>query len=80
MAHIVRPTSRYSACLKFINEGGLELSFAFDDSAGAMNHLGRVSMALYNGEDLLKTDGVWDDVEFLKMLADHLGYELVKKA
>lgn len=78
--YINRPRSMNAACLKVVNDQGVELSFAFDDSAGAMHHLGRVSVATYVGDTPVKADRpIYSDEDFLRALAAHLGFEVTRK-
>ena len=80
-------------CLKVINSEGRELSVSFQDPlAGAVPMLDRVMMAGFTepveslekkGKDLeehltLKVDYASEE-DFLHALADHLGYDLVKR-
>lgn len=81
MIYIVRPYQKGHACLKVMNSRGEELSVSFDDSAGALHDLSRVSMARFNGpryhRDMIgQEEPVYSPYELLKALADHLGYEL----
>ena len=71
-------------CLKVMNEHGEELSYAFDDSAGAMPVFGRVSAVRFGGRNLETQLGEEKPIygfpeRFLEILADHLGYEVTKK-
>lgn len=78
--YVYRPFTLNAANLKVVNEEGVELSVAFDDSAGKMHHLGRVSMARFKGNKMLGEESpVYSDEDFLKALAEHLGYEVTKK-
>ena len=71
-----------SACLKFFNSDK-ELSIAFDDSCGAMQNLGRVSVAKFRrNSPAMESPEVFgpSDEEFLAILAEFLGfYPPVKK-
>ena len=78
-----------SACLKIVNDRGVELSVAFDDSCGCLPTLSRVSMATFV---LLTASGpkmeeqVGEEIyhvsaeDFLESLAKHLGYSVSKEA
>ncbi len=63
------------SCVKFYNEQDIELSFAADDSCGAM------SVAIFKGDDIVVDDHPFsgEAEEFLHLLAEHMGYELKKK-
>lgn len=71
------------ANLKIFNNSDEELSVSFDDSAGAMLHRSRVSMARFSGPKM--SDMIGEEKfhptaeEFLKMLAAHLGFDVVPK-
>lgn len=71
------------SCVKFVNENGIVLSFAGDDSCGvhkAENK--RMSVAVFNEkEEYVEDDRPFygEADEFLRLLAAHLGYEVVKK-
>lgn len=72
----IRPNQ---VCLKILNAAGEELSVAFDDSAGALKHLGRVSVARFKGDHTIEPDRpLWDAEDFLQELARHLGYQVTK--
>lgn len=80
--YLSRPFATNCACLKVLNERGEELSVAFDDSCGALKHLGRVSIAVFKSAE--SSENVRDEVfcvgakELLEELALHLGYTLTK--
>lgn len=69
------------ACLKILNDAGEELSVAFDDSCGAMLHLGRASFARFgaNNECLREDSPLYGAEDFLLLLAEHLGYVVAKR-
>lgn len=78
--YIHRPHARNAANLKVVNDQGIELSVAFDDSAGAMEHLGRVSLAHFNGPQMIGEEQYHVNAEdLLEALAGHLGYEVRRK-
>ena len=69
-----------SACLKIINDDGFELSLAGDNSCNTIRNMGRLSLATFIGpmaKDIVGEEkfGV-NAEEFLKALANHLGYEV----
>ena len=81
--YIHRPHARNAANLKVVNDQGVELSVAFNDSAGAMQHLGRVSLARFTGPKFSQMIGEEQyhvtAEDLLEALAGHLGYEVRRK-
>ena len=79
--YVYRLFSADRAVLKVFNEAGEELSVSFDDSCGAMHHLGRVRMARFmpnDGSEIgEETFGVTAE-DLLQSLAAHLGYKVEK--
>lgn len=80
-SHVKHMGQKGAACLKVFNEANEELSFAFDDSCGALQHLSRVSAMVYDAKDQPKGDEqyVAGAEGFLLALANHLGYTVTKK-
>jgi hypothetical protein len=73
-------SGRPNACLNVVNEKGDELSLAGDDSAGTMRHYGRLSLAKFSGNQQIGEEIFGPTAEeFLKALADHLGYTVAPK-
>lgn len=67
------------ACLKIVNDANVELSLAFDDSCGSLPHLSRVSFMRFSAREALGEERpLYSAEEFLRVLADHLGYDLVE--
>ena len=81
--YFAKTTNSGQACLKIINESGIELSLAGDDSCGTSEKLWRTSLARFKGPltaDMIEHEQFAITPEdFLKTLADHLGYNIVKK-
>lgn len=82
---VSKPPMNGAACLKIVNDDGVELSVAFDDSCGCLPNLDRVSMVRFRGHGPQATSSLEDEAfhvtaeDFLTKLADHLGYNLTKK-
>ena len=77
-----RPNTVSHNCLKVYNAVGDELSLSGDDSCGALTHLSRTSLATFpGGGHIMKDEETFVTPEqLLKRLAQHLGYEVTKKA
>jgi len=66
-----------TACLKILNDKGIELSLSFDNNCGKSSNLKRTQMCLFNNEDSIGENklNVTPEV-FLETLASHLGYKI----
>lgn len=73
---VIRPTSFKHANLK-ITEGSKEISIAFDDSCGALPHLSRGDIALFQNDDDM-TSRIYDPNEWGHTV--HASLEALKKA
>lgn len=68
------------ACLKIINDKNEELSLAGDDSCGVMKNIGRLDAITFRANGLQDSHGsIINSEDFIRVLADHLGFELKKK-
>lgn len=78
-----KPRTHTQACVKFYNEHGRVLSFAADDSAGAFPDLRRSYLACFESDagPMIGNEIHWaTPEEFLRALAEHLGYQVTKKS
>jgi hypothetical protein len=76
--HMMKSGSAMNICVKFLNAAGEELSLALDNSLGASDIGIRSSLMRFDRHDKRighEQCGV-TPVQFLKALAEHLGYRL----